>query len=231
MDLEKQDSGLVKEAFFRLAGMQVFLAILIFVPRMSFNYWQGWAYWFATFASFVGLTGYLALHDLELLKRRMSTGVRAETRLPQKLVIFITGLLAIAIVVVPAYSVKVNWYLVSLIDNGIGLIMFAIGMMIIYQTFKTNTYAASTVKIESEQKVCSSGVYAHVRHPMYSGALVSLFGTPILLGSFTGLPIAVLFVPLIIIRLIDEEKLLVRDLEGYSDYQQKVRFQLIPHIW
>ena len=97
--------------------------------------------------------------------------------------------------------------------------------------FHANSFAAATIRVEAGQKVVSTGPYAIVRHPMYSTALLMLFGIPIALGSWWGLLVFVALIPALAWRLIDEERVLLRELEGYSDYRRRVRFRLIPLIW
>jgi len=96
---------------------------------------------------------------------------------------------------------------------------------------KQNSYAASTVTVEPDQPVISTGLYGLVRHPMYSGALLLLIAMPLALGSSWTLLLLVLLIPLLAWRLLDEERVLKRDLPGYADYCLRVRSRLIPGIW
>ncbi len=94
-----------------------------------------------------------------------------------------------------------------------------------------NTYAAANVRVEEGQKVVSTGMYALVRHPMYFGALFLFVGIPLALGSWWSLLLVPLFLPILYFRIVNEEKVLARDLQGYTEYMRKVRYRLIPHIW
>jgi protein-S-isoprenylcysteine O-methyltransferase Ste14 len=98
-------------------------------------------------------------------------------------------------------------------------------------TFRDNAFAAATIRVDSEQRVISSGLYAFVRHPMYTAALALLLGTPLALGSFWGLIPAALLCAAIVLRLLDEENYLAHNLPGYTDYQRTVRTRLVPGIW
>jgi protein-S-isoprenylcysteine O-methyltransferase Ste14 len=107
----------------------------------------------------------------------------------------------------------------------------ALGFFIVFLVFKENTYSAGTIEVTYDQKVVSTGPYALVRHPMYSGTLVMLFATPIALGSWWGL---VMFIPMTLVivwRLLDEERFLLRNLQGYAEYREKVRGRLLPCVW
>jgi protein-S-isoprenylcysteine O-methyltransferase Ste14 len=116
---------------------------------------------------------------------------------------------------------------VALAGDGLMLL----GWLAIFFVFKENTFAASTIELASDQKVISSGPYALVRHPMYAGGLVMLFGIPVALGSWWGVLVFVAIVPALIWRLFDEEKFLAKNLPGYVAYQEKVRYRLIPRVW
>jgi protein-S-isoprenylcysteine O-methyltransferase Ste14 len=94
-----------------------------------------------------------------------------------------------------------------------------------------NTYAAANIRVEQGQKVISSGVYALVRHPMYFGALFLFAGTPVALGSWWALLLFPVLIPILVARILNEEKLLARDLPGYVEYMRKVRYRLIPGVW
>jgi len=112
-----------------------------------------------------------------------------------------------------------------------GAILHVIGWLGILAVFRSNTYAAATIQVEPGQKVISTGPYAIVRHPMYAAALLMIFAIPIALGSWWGLLIFVALLPALAWRLLDEEQVLLRDLDGYADYRQKVRSRLIPYVW
>jgi len=107
----------------------------------------------------------------------------------------------------------------------------ALGFLVGFFVFKENTFTSATIELAPDQKLVSTGPYALVRHPMYAGALVMLFGMPIALGSWWGLLVTVAMVPALIWRLFEEEKFLARNLPGYVAYQTKVRYRLIPRGW
>ena len=96
---------------------------------------------------------------------------------------------------------------------------------------KVNSYAAANVRVEEGHQVIDTGPYAYVRHPMYAGAIWLFVGMPLALGSWWSLGFIVLFLPVLALRLLDEEKILRRDLPGYEAYTQRVRHRLIPYIW
>ena len=112
-----------------------------------------------------------------------------------------------------------------------GNLLVVIGFLIVYRVFRVNSYTAGTIEIAAQQTVISAGPYAVVRHPMYSGALILLLGTPLALGSFSGLLTLVPMTAAILARLLDEEKVLSEGLRGYREYCRAVRFRLVPFGW
>jgi protein-S-isoprenylcysteine O-methyltransferase Ste14 len=109
--------------------------------------------------------------------------------------------------------------------------LVTLGFLIVFLVFRENTFTAATIEVAAGQTVISTGPYAIVRHPMYSGALIMLLGTPLALGSWWGLLMLIPMASVIVWRLLDEEKFLSRNLAGYSTYQKNVRYRLLPLVW
>ena len=211
-------------------GTLVFIA-LIFIPAGTLYYWQGWAY-LATFIICSAMyTVYLAKHDPELLKRRTEAGISREKERTQKIVISLLYVACIALVVLSALDLRFGWSKAPWYVPVIGDALVAVSFYIFYLVSKVNTYAAATIRVEEGQKVISTGLYGLVRHPMYFGALFLFLGTPLALGSLWALLLVPLFLPILYFRLANEEKVLLRDLQGYAEYTRKVRSRLIPGIF
>ena len=113
----------------------------------------------------------------------------------------------------------------------IGDLLFVLGFGFIARVYRENTFTSATIQVIEDQRVIATGPYAIVRHPMYASALVYLIGTPLALGSYRGLLALVLMMPFLVWRLLDEERLLAQELPGYTEYQRRVRFRLLPFIW
>ncbi|HEY2581619.1 MAG TPA: isoprenylcysteine carboxylmethyltransferase family protein, partial [Mucilaginibacter sp.] len=137
----------------------------------------------------------------------------------------------LAIIVFPALDHRLSWSSVPLFVVAIGDILIITGFYIVFLVFKENTFTSAIIEVSEEQTIISTGPYAIVRHPMYIGALILLLGIPIALGSWWGLFAIVPISAVIVWRLIDEEKFLLENLPGYQQYQQKVRYRLLPFIW
>jgi len=101
----------------------------------------------------------------------------------------------------------------------------------IFWVLKANSFAAATIRVEPDQKVISSGPYRIVRHPMYLGASVMFLFAPLALGSYFALPVFALLIPIIVFRLLNEEKVLRQELPGYAEYCLHTRFRLVPYLW
>jgi protein-S-isoprenylcysteine O-methyltransferase Ste14 len=112
---------------------------------------------------------------------------------------------------------------------GHGLV--ALGFLIVFFVFRENSFASGVIEVNAEQKVVATGPYAMVRHPMYSGALIMMLGVPLALGSRWGLFLIIPIALAIVWRLLDEEAFLAKKLPGYTEYQKKVRYRLVPGIW
>ena len=132
---------------------------------------------------------------------------------------------------VDAFPTSFRWSPVPVYVALAGDILVALGLFINLVVFKENTYGGATVETMAGQKVISSGPYALIRHPMYAGVLVMIAGIPLALDAWWSLAIIVLAAPGLVWRILDEEKLLRKDLPGYMEYTQKVRYRLIPYIW
>jgi protein-S-isoprenylcysteine O-methyltransferase Ste14 len=174
---------------------------------------------------------YLAKYDPALLKRRTEAGISHEKEFTQKVVMTFLFAASISLVVLPGLDVRLGWSNVPWTICVFGDALVAFSFYLFYLVSKVNTYAAANVRVEEGQKVVSTGMYGFVRHPMYFAALFLLIGTPLALGSWLTLMVVPFFLPILIARILNEEKVLVRELPGYTDYQAKVTTRLIPFIW
>jgi len=209
----------------------IFFVALIFWPAGTFDYWQG-ALFLATFlASTIGFTVYMAVYDKPLLERRMKAGPQYEKERSQKIIVSLVFVAFFALIVIPALDYRYGWSpvapWVSILGDGLVVLSF----FFIFWVTRVNSFAASNIRVEKDQPVIDTGPYAYVRHPMYAGAIWLFVGMPLALGSWWSLGLIVPFMPVLLWRLLDEEKILQRDLPGYWEYMQRVRFRLVPYVW
>jgi protein-S-isoprenylcysteine O-methyltransferase Ste14 len=225
------NDDLTKRAFAGFARFQIALALMIFLPAWSLHYWQGWLYWLLFGAACVLITLYFLRHDRALIERRMQAGPGAETEPKQKLILKFASVALIAMYIVSPLDHRFGWSYVPDWLVLVGDALVALSFYGFFLTFRQNAFAAATVRVESDQPVISTGLYAIVRHPMYTAALALFLGTPLALGSWWGLVPAALLLAALVWRLLDEESYLARNLPGYTDYQRQVRTRLVPGIW
>ena len=218
-------------AWLSLTTLAVVMAALLCFPAATVHYWQAWLY----LGIFIGASGlvtlHLARHDPALLERRMKGGPFAEKRPRQRLIMLCTSAGFIALLVVPGLDHRFGWSDVPIVVVFAGELLVAIGLGLIARVYRENPFTAATVEVMENQRVISTGPYAVVRHPMYASALLYLIGTPLALGSYTGLLPLAAMIPCLIWRLLDEERLLAQSLAGYTVYQQRVRHRLLPFVW
>ncbi len=221
----------VEKAWLALAILACVMGLLLFVPARTVHYWQAWLYLSIFTGASVLTTLYLIRKDPALLERRMSGGPMAEKEPAQKFIMLCTSIGFIALLVVPALDHRFGWSTVALDGVIAGDVLVAIGFYLISLVYRENTFTSATIEIAENQRVISTGPYAVVRHPMYASGCLYLLGTPLALGSYWGfLPIAAMM-PFLIWRLIDEERFLARNLPGYSEYQKRIRYRLVPFVW
>ena len=214
-----------------VVGTVAFLAV-IFIPAGTIDYWQGWAFAGTLLVSSLLVTIYMALHERELLESRLRMGPTAEKTSAQKVITTVGFAVFVAALVFTVLDHRLGWsgrvpaYL-SILGDGLA----ALGIYIYFLVLKENRYAASTITVVKDQSVVSTGPYAVVRHPMYSGALLVFLGMPFALGSWWGLLLTPLFFGWFAWRLSNEEQFLRAHLPGYDEYMRNVRYRLIPRLW
>ena len=211
--------------------MLLVFAVVIFLSAGTFHYWQAWVF-LAVFGVLVTIiTGYLAVSDPQLLERRVHAGPWAEKEKSQMMIQAIAQVAFLLLIMFPALDHRLAWSRMQACISLAGDGLVILGCLIVFKVFKENTFTAAIIEVSVDQKVISTGPYAIVRHPMYSGAIVMLLGVPIALGSWWGL-LAVFPVTIVIIaRLLDEEKYLVKNLPGYTEYCARVRWHLMPGVF
>ena len=220
-----------REAIQALVRFLIVVAVLIFLPAWSLRYWQGWLFWMVFSVLVLWITLYFLRHDPHLIEGRMNAGPGAEQQRNQKIIQAIAGTLAIALIVGPALDYHFHGASVPTAIVLMANVLMVLGFVIVFLVFKENSFAASTIKVDAEQRVISSGPYRLVRHPMYAGASIALIATPLALGSWWGVPAGLALIAVIVARLLDEERYLSSSLPGYADYCRKVKYRLIPSLW
>jgi len=206
---------------------------MLFVSAGSLRFWQAWAFLALMLPLGVGSGIYFYKLDPKLLERRLLT--REKVGEQKIIVLWVRALLAFCLCL-SGLDYRFGWSRALVGPVPLWLTVFSLAVvlgcwLLIIWVISVNRFAASVIQIEAGQAVVSTGPYRIVRHPMYSVAIVMFLFVPLALGSYFALPASVLLIPLLVLRLLNEEKVLGRELPGYAEYCRRTRFRLIPFVW
>lgn len=220
--------SLLTRILIRLSMLPLVIGLLMLWPAGTFDFWQVYAYFGILLVPMFFALIYFLRNAPEVLERRMKTSEKEATQ--QRLVaILIVSVLAIFMI--PGFDKRFGWSEIPVWLVLVGDAVMLLGYLFMIYVMKVNSFAARTIEVEQNQRVIDSGPYALVRHPMYAGFLLMYVATPIALGSWWAF-LAVAVVPIaLIFRIINEEMVLHRDLDGYREYTQRIRWRLVPGIW
>lgn len=219
------------KAFGGLFFLLTVMAVLLFFSAGTFAYWQAWIFLAVFGASTLAITLYLMKYDPGLLERRIHAGPSAEKEFNQKIIQSFSMFAFLLILIFPALDHRFGWSPTPSFISILGNCIVGLGLYFVHLVFKVNSYTSATIEVAKGQKVITSGPYGLLRHPMYASAFIFLIGMPLALGSWWGLLTIFPLMFAIIIRLLDEERVLSKELPGYKEYQKKVKYHLIPYIW
>jgi protein-S-isoprenylcysteine O-methyltransferase Ste14 len=218
-------------AWLSLGALALVMTALVMVTAGTLRYWPGWLYLALFFGLSVLITLDLLRRDPALLERRLKGGPVAEPRPAQRLIMLGASLGFVGLLVVPALDRRFDWSSVPSWAIALGDVLFVVGFGLVGRVYRENTFTSATIQVAEGQHVISTGPYAVVRHPMYASAMLYLAGTPLALASYWGFLALAFMAPFLLWRLLDEERLLARDLPGYTDYQRQVPYRLVPFVW
>jgi protein-S-isoprenylcysteine O-methyltransferase Ste14 len=223
-----------KRALLVTSGSFLVIAATLFIPAGTVRWIAGWVF-LAIFGSFnLLVVRMLARNDPQLLKERMSSPIQRDQPVWDRVLLSVLQLLIVGwFILMSLDAVRFGWSEGPIWLQVFGALGIMLSLYIIYLTFRENAYLAPVVKLQRErgQSVVTSGPYRYVRHPMYSGTIIFFPATALLLGSWWGLLLSPIFVALLIVRTIFEDRMLKRGLEGYTEYSKTVKYRLIPHVW
>lgn len=204
------------------------ISALFFLGAGTFDYWQAWVYLGLLLTFMIAFLIYLLKHDRALLERRLNMKEREGV---QKKFLMISGLYLVLLFLLPPLGIRFGWPQAPIWAMFVADFLVLIGYGLVIWTMVTNSYASRVVQVEDGQKVISTGPYAIVRHPMYLGNCLMYLMTPLALGSFWVMLLGLLFPLVLSMRIRNEEDILTRELEGYAEYKEKVKYRIFPGIW
>lgn len=206
----------------------VLVGMLIFLPAGTFLFFNGWLFMGILFVPmfFAGLV--MMFKNPDLLRSRLNAKEKKEE---QSMVVKLSGLMFLAGFIVAGLGVRFKWYVLPK-EIVIGAaVVFIVAYILYAEVLRENTYLSRTIEVQENQKVIDAGLYGIVRHPMYSVTLLLFLSMPIVLGSVYSFLIFMAYPFIIAKRIKGEEEFLEKELSGYGEYKQKVKYRLIPFIW
>jgi protein-S-isoprenylcysteine O-methyltransferase Ste14 len=223
--------SITTQAILGLATLAAILWFVLFLPAGSLDYWQAWTFWLIFMACVTFISAYFMHKDTKLIDSRLKAGPISEQENEQKIIQAFASIFFILLILIPSldHRFQLSFVPVYLVVSGDAFVV--LGLMLIFIVFRENSYTSGIIEVNKGQSVISTGPYGVVRHPMYSGGLLMLLFIPLALGSFLGLLVFPLMLFVIVVRLLEEEKFLVKNLPGYDEYRERVRYRLVPYIW
>lgn len=220
--------NLILSAITKYISGLILVMFLLFLPAGTFNYWNGWLFIGLLFIPMLFLGAVLLIKNPQLLEKRLKN---KEKETEQKKVIGLSLLMFLAGFVLSALDFRFGWTKVPRIVVIIAAIVLVVAYALYAEVMRENVYLSRTVEIQEEQKVIDTGLYGVVRHPMYFATILLFLSIPIVLGSWIGFVIFLIYPFLLVKRIKNEETVLEEGLKGYSEYKQKVKYRMIPFVW
>lgn len=204
------------------------IGILLFLPAGTFDYWQAWLLIAILFIPmfFAGIV--MMLKSPELLQKRLNA---KEKESDQKQVIALSGGMFLAAFIVAGLNIRFGWFILPAWISYVAASIFLFAYILYAEVLRENMYLSRTVEVQENQQVIDTGLYGIVRHPMYMATLFLFLFMPLVLGCFFSFLILLLYIPIIQKRIKNEEKVLEQGLQGYPEYEKKVKYKIIPYIW
>ena len=209
-----------------LSGI-VLVGLLIFLPAGSFSYYNGWILMGVLFIPITLAGVIMMIKSPQLLEKRLN----GKEKKDQSLVVKLSGLMFMAGFIVAGLTYRFKWYS---LPKGVVIgasVILVISYLIYAEVMRENAYLSRTIEVQENQKVIDTGLYGIVRHPMYSATLLLFLSIPLVLGSLFSFCIFLCYPFIIIKRIVGEENILEKELNGYTEYKKKVKYRLIPFIW
>ena len=222
------NKSLLKEAIIKYISGVVLIGLLLFLPAGTLNWKNGWIFMVILFVPMLiaGIIMYLKAPDL--LASRLNA---KEKQGEQKDVISYSGLMFLAAFIIAGLNYRFKWIMMPEPVVYLGVIIFLCSYALFGEVLRENRYLSRTIEVKEDQRVVDTGLYGLVRHPMYFATVFLFLSMPLVLNSLPSFIIMLAYIPIIVKRIRNEEEVLEKELKGYREYKEKVRFRLIPFVW
>ena len=220
--------GLLKQAIIKLVSGIILLGLLLFVPAGDLRWSNGWLLMLVLFVPMLvaGLLMYFKAPDL--LRRRLNAKEEQST---QKGVIVCSGIMFMAAFILAGLNHRFGWLSMPKAVVWIAVVIFLLAYCLFGEVLRENQYLSRTVEVQDDQTVVDTGLYGVVRHPMYTATVLLFLSMPLILGSPVSFIVMLVYIPIIVKRIRNEEQVLENELKGYTEYKEKVKYRLIPYVW
>ncbi len=222
------DKKLFAEAIGKFSLGLVLVGALLFLPAGSFSYWQAWLLLGLLFIPMFIAGLVMMKKNPDLLRRRLKA---KEEQGEQKTVIRLSGLMFLTAFVLAGLNFRFSWIVLPVWVIWIAAVLFVLSYLLYAEVLRENAYLSRTIEVQENQTVVDTGLYGIVRHPMYAATLLLFLSMPLMLGSLLSFAVMLLYLPLIVKRIKNEEQVLAAGLAGYTDYMKKVKYRLLPGLW
>ena len=226
--IDVMKKGLLKQAIIKYVSGVILIGILVFLPAWDLHWKNGWILMAVLFVPmfFAGIVMYTKAPDL--LRSRLNA---KETQSEQKDVIRYSGLMFLAAFIIAGFDHRFGWTKAPEAVMWAAVAVFLLAYCMFGEVLRENQYLSRTIEVQEDQTVVDTGLYGIVRHPMYTATVFLFLSMPLILGSLPSFIIMLVYIPIIVKRIGNEETVLEAELKGYAEYRKKVKYRLIPLIW
>ena len=222
------DAKLFSQAIVKFLSGLLLVGLLLFLPAGTFAFWQAWLLMGILFIPMF-LAGLVMMQKSPaLLRKRLDA---KEEQSEQRAVIALSGLMFLAAFVVAGLNFRFGWIVMPAWVSYAAAVVFLLAYGLYAEVLRENVWLSRTIEVQENQKVVDTGLYGLVRHPMYLSTLLLFLAMPLVLGSVISFVIMLAYIPIIAKRIRNEEQVLEKGLEGYTDYKKRVRYKVIPFVW
>ncbi len=222
------DRKLLRDALIKLLSGVLLMGLLLFLPAGTFSYPQGWLLMGILFVPMFIAGLVMLVKSPDLLRSRLNA---KEEQTEQKQVIALSGLMFVGAFVLAGLSFRFGWLQLPRWLSFAAAAVFLLGYLLFAEVLRENAWLSRTVEVQENQRVVDTGLYGVVRHPMYAATVLLFLSMPLVLGSLLSFVIMLAYLPIIALRIRNEEQVLEQGLEGYAEYKERVKYRLFPGLW